>query len=157
MDFLAALTRSMPWEDRAACRGTFDETTTRGTWIIEPTAKLHTPESVVAKLEICDGCSVRAECLRFALKAEFEVFGVWGGTTGIEWKTLAPRSTPSSAWGYGDARREQVRRAEEILTATHAERLDRWRGLAREAAGHQGRGFRIARGRVTGPLKAALH
>ncbi len=79
--------------------GTFGETTTRGTWIIEPTAELHSPESIVAKLEICDRCPVRAECLRFALDAEFEGFGVGGGTTGIERTTLAPRKTPSLAWG----------------------------------------------------------
>ncbi len=149
----------MPWETQAACRGTFDETTRRNTWIIEPTAELGTPGSVVDKLEICNVCPVRAECLRFALEASFESFGVWGGTTGIERKTLAPRSTPPSSFGAAEKRREQIRRAEEVLTATHDERLDRWRGFAQEAVEARARGattFRLARRRITGPLRAAL-
>lgn len=153
---MAAMTRSMPWETQAACRGTFDETTRLNTWIIEPTAELNTPGSVAAKLEICNVCPVRAECLRFALAAEFETFGVWGGTTGIERKTLAPRSTPPSSFGAAEKRREQIRRAEEILTATHDERLERWRGFAQECHEARARGektFRLPRSRVTGPLR----
>jgi WhiB family transcriptional regulator, redox-sensing transcriptional regulator len=160
VDFLAALTRGMPWERRAACRDSFDPTTNRGTWIVEPSAELNTPASVADKLEICDRCTVRAECLRYALDAQFETFGIWGGSTGIERTTLAPRSIASSTFGYGDARREQIERAEQILTAAHDERLERWRGFAREAAGARARGesrsFRLTRRRVTGPLREAL-
>ena len=36
--------------------------------------------STKAALAVCAGCSVRAECLEFAI-ANDERFGVWGGTT----------------------------------------------------------------------------
>ena len=109
---LTAITRSMPWESQAACRDTFDDQRTRGTWITEPTSELTTPTSVVAKLEVCDGCPVRAECLRYALEAEFEVFGIWGGSTDIERKTLFSRATDQLSPGYQEKRRAQVRLAE---------------------------------------------
>ncbi|MDP9328032.1 MAG: WhiB family transcriptional regulator [Actinomycetota bacterium] len=155
---VAAITRSMGWAGRAACAGTFDESTNRGTWVIEPTAELSTPASVVAKLVICDGCAVRGACLRFALSAEFEVFGIWGGTTTIERKTLAPRSTRTDAMGYREMRRMQIERAGEILKATHDQRLRRWRRWAAEARRAHARGedFRVPRSRITRPLLAAL-
>jgi WhiB family transcriptional regulator, redox-sensing transcriptional regulator len=155
---VAAITRSMGWAGRAACAGMFDESTNRGTWLIEPTAELCTPASVVAKLEVCAACPVRAECLRYALEAEFEVFGIWGGTTMIERKTLAPRSTRTDAMGYQQMRREQIERAAEILTATHDQRLRRWGRWAAEARRAHARGedFRVPRSRITRPLLAAL-
>jgi WhiB family transcriptional regulator, redox-sensing transcriptional regulator len=140
---LTAIMRSMPWESRAACRDTFDETRTRGTWVTEPSGELSTPTSVVAKLEVCNGCPVRAECLRFALEASFETFGIWGGTTSIERRTLAPRSTTIETHmglAYQAERRAQIRRAEQILAATHADRLKRWRRFAQEARRTKARG-----------------
>jgi hypothetical protein len=69
----------------------------------------------------------------YALSAEsFTPIGVWGGTTTIE-------------------------RAEEILNATHDERLERWRGFAQEAIEERKLhgACRLARPRVTEPLRAA--
>lgn len=148
----------MPWEDEAACRGCHWRYP--GTWIIEPTSELATPQSVVTKLEICDGCPVRSECLRFALSAEsFTPVGIWGGTTSIERVTLAPRPPETATISQRSERRAQIERAEEILTATHAERLARWRVFAQEARKARERKqepFRLSRGRVTEPLRAAL-
>lgn len=78
--------------------------------------------------------------MRFALEAEFEVFGVWGGTTMIERKTLAPRSLRTDAMGRREIRREQIDHAEQILTASHDERLRRWRRFAQEARRAHARG-----------------
>jgi WhiB family transcriptional regulator, redox-sensing transcriptional regulator len=39
---------------------------------------------------ICSGCDVREECLAFALESKTE-FGVWGGLTGQERRTLVRR------------------------------------------------------------------
>jgi hypothetical protein len=89
VDLLQAISRAMPWVADAACRDTYDGST-RGTWIIEPTAELNSPQSVVEKLEVCDECPARAECLRYALTAEFSVIGIWGGSSTIERTTLAP-------------------------------------------------------------------
>ena len=43
--------------------------------------------STKAALAVCAGCSVRAECLEFAI-ANDERFGVWGGTTERERRRL---------------------------------------------------------------------
>ena len=128
--------------DQAACAGSFDETSNRHTWIIEPTAELSTPASVLAKLEICDGCPVRVECLRHGLEASFVAYGIWGGTTTIQRLTLAPRQD-SSGFGYAGERREQIRRAETILLATHDERLRKWRRFAQEARWARARGENV--------------
>ena len=146
----------MPWEDEAACRDSANGS--RGTWIIEPTSELSTSQSVVTKLEICDGCPVRTECLRFALSAEsFTPVGIWGGSTSIERMTLAPRPPEVDTTSQRTERRAQIEWAAEVLTATHTERLERWRGFAQEAREVRERqeGFRLARHRVTEPLRVA--
>jgi hypothetical protein len=109
VDFLQAISRALPCEDEAACRDAYDGST-RGTWIIEPTAELTSPQSVASKLEVCDGCTVRADCLRFALTAELSVVGIWGRSSTIERTTLAPRLEG-----------RLIERAHEILTETHTE------------------------------------
>ena len=148
MDFVEALARACPG---GASRGDYVGTT-RGTWIIEPSAEQSSPQSVVPKLETCDSCPVRGDCLNYALTADFTAIGIWGGTSTIERVTLAPRLNESL--GSAGERRQQIERAEEILTATHAERLERWRGFAQEAgkARERGETFRVARERVTEPL-----
>lgn len=65
-----------PWQDRAACQGTdreafYPEKGERAT-----TAK-----------RVCAGCTVKAECLEYAL-ARRERFGVWGGLTETERRRL---------------------------------------------------------------------
>ena len=152
MEFLQAISRALPWEEEAACRGDYAGKT-RGTWIIEPSAELASPHSVAPKLETCDSCPVRADCLSYALSADFTAIGIWGGTTTVERTTLAPRVHESL--GSDGERRRQIERANEILTKTHAERLDRWRGFAQEArkAQQRGKAFRVARERVTEPLR----
>lgn len=66
------------WQAYARCRGidsaTFFETDSSG----EPL-----PDNIVLAKTICQGCSVRAECLEYALEAG-EQFGVWGGLTARE-------------------------------------------------------------------------
>ena len=50
-------------------------------WVIEKSASLENPESVVRLLELCQRCPVRRECLLDALGEDaFTVIGCWGGT-----------------------------------------------------------------------------
>jgi hypothetical protein len=53
---------------------------------------------------------------------------------------------------------EHIDQAEQILTASHEERLRRWRRFAQEARRAHARGetFRLPRRRITGPLRAAV-
>lgn len=64
------------WVKRAACRGSdpdefFPEQGNR---------------ALVAKA-VCSRCPVRAECLEFAMR-NYERFGIWGGHTAKERRTL---------------------------------------------------------------------
>jgi transcription factor WhiB len=155
VDILTAMSRAMPWAKRAACAGT--ATNGRGTWVIEPNQERAAPSTVLKKLEICDSCPVRPECLRYALEATFGAWGVWGGTTGVERNALVPREG-STGLTYTAERRTAVRTAEKILTASHDERLTRWRRFAvEERRAHKAnRPFKVTYRRIQGPLKAAL-
>jgi transcription factor WhiB len=157
VDVLTAMMRAMPWEHDAACRDTGIEHNLRGTWIIEPNQERAAPASIVRKLEICDSCPVRPECLRYALEATFGAWGVWGGTTGVERTALVPRPRQADL-AYTAERRTAVRTAEKILTASHDERLARWRRFAvEERQAHKAnRPFKVTYRRIQGPLKAAL-
>ncbi len=65
------------WQDQAACRALAVET-------FFPPAE---QESEVAKA-VCSTCTVRQPCLEFAI-AEGERFGIWGGLTSQERRTVA--------------------------------------------------------------------
>lgn len=66
----------MSWEDQARCLRYDPDLffTTRG-------------EAERRAKQVCARCSVRAECLAYALRTRVE-FGVWGGMTGTERRTL---------------------------------------------------------------------
>ncbi|HJR45509.1 MAG TPA: WhiB family transcriptional regulator [Actinomycetota bacterium] len=67
------------WQDDAACRHIAVE-------LFFPPAE---QESEVAK-SVCAGCTVRQPCLEFAL-AEGERFGIWGGLTSQERRSVAAK------------------------------------------------------------------
>jgi len=67
------------WQDLAACREIPVE-------MFFPPAE---QESEVAKA-VCANCTVRQPCLEFAL-AEAERFGIWGGLTSQERRSLAAK------------------------------------------------------------------
>ncbi len=73
-----------PWQQRAACRG--------------PHAAVFFPPSTAERREdrdtreheakrICQGCTVRADCLDYALTIR-EPHGIWGGLTELERRPL---------------------------------------------------------------------
>jgi len=45
-------------------------------------------ESIRAPKQVCAACPVRAQCLEYALEHEVGRWGVWGGTTWAERRTL---------------------------------------------------------------------
>ena len=45
------------------------------------------PELVALALSICDGCPKKQQCLDTAMSTP-EIYGIWGGTTESERKTL---------------------------------------------------------------------
>ena len=72
------------WELRAACRDT------QFSWFIsrlagESASQRRTREA--AAKQICAGCSVREECLDYALRVA-EPFGIWGGLNEAERRDL---------------------------------------------------------------------
>jgi WhiB family redox-sensing transcriptional regulator len=67
------------WHQEAACRG-------RG-----PNAFVRGPRSDYGSMrELCESCSVRLECLEFALSDE-SLTGLWGGTTDMERRLIRRR------------------------------------------------------------------
>ena len=85
------------WQDLAACREIAVE-------LFFPPAE---QESEVAKA-VCSDCTVRQPCLEFAL-AEGERFGIWGGLTSQERRSLAARrrkarlAAPTAAEAFGNS------------------------------------------------------
>lgn len=79
------LVMDQEWQDQAACRQTPVET-------FFPPAE---QEATDAK-SVCLGCSVRAECLEFAIQAG-ERFGIWGGLTPQERRSLIARRRSRAA------------------------------------------------------------
>jgi WhiB family redox-sensing transcriptional regulator len=65
--------RRPAWQRRAACRGKGAATS----WFDG------SPEALEAARAVCEGCSVRTECLQFALD-DRTIVGCWGGTTDAE-------------------------------------------------------------------------
>ena len=85
------------WQDLAACREIAVE-------LFFPPAE---QESEVAK-SVCSDCTVRQPCLEFAL-AEGERFGIWGGLTSQERRSLAAKrrktrlTTPTAVEAFGSS------------------------------------------------------
>ncbi len=81
----AALDEPEWWRSLAACRGVAtDLFFPAGDVAPEPVAQAERAKA------ICQGCVVREECLQFAL-ATHQEFGIWGGTTEAERRTLRRR------------------------------------------------------------------
>jgi len=122
--------RAMPWADRAACRDS------KRKWILEPSNGRENAGGVTRLFDICAGCPVRRECLRFALTAEFSVMGVWGGTTMTERRHMLPldgfitrhenRLVPREPRGHA----REVEEAIELFEETFAARRQGWRAFA---------------------------
>ncbi|MGC8465349.1 MAG: WhiB family transcriptional regulator [Acidimicrobiales bacterium] len=83
------------WREDAACKGTHG-------YLFYPARPLERetrPEKRQRELQakrVCARCSVRAECLAWAISHE-EMSGVWGGTTELERRTLLRQAQPQSA------------------------------------------------------------
>lgn len=77
------------WQSAAACRGSAAELFDSGTDGRGSSGRTH----VYAAKQICRGCSVRADCLRYAL-AHAEPHGIWGGLTPQERHKLAHGKQP---------------------------------------------------------------
>ncbi|MEU6071918.1 WhiB family transcriptional regulator [Streptomyces sp. NPDC047082] len=76
---------SAEWVESAACRSTDpDELFVQG-------AQQHRAKA------LCNGCTVRTECLAEALDNRIE-FGVWGGMTERERRTLLRRRPDVASW-----------------------------------------------------------
>jgi WhiB family redox-sensing transcriptional regulator len=72
------------WAARGACRHSDPE-------LFFPITSAGPAAGQLAKAkEVCDRCPVRDECLTFALETGQD-FGVWGGTTEIERRTMRRR------------------------------------------------------------------
>jgi WhiB family redox-sensing transcriptional regulator len=72
------------WQDRAACRGP-------NTAIFFPPPQFERKDDKEARERrakaICASCSVRAECLDYALRIR-EPHGIWGGMSEVERRAL---------------------------------------------------------------------
>ena len=75
-----------PWQVKAACRGP-------ETWLFFPPAhaerKDEREERETRAKAICQRCSVRTDCLDFAVRTR-EPYGIWGGLTESERQHLSP-------------------------------------------------------------------
>jgi len=81
---LNALQRENSWQLRAACRGP------QAVVFFPPTAferKEEKLEREARAKDICTGCSVRLECLDYAISIR-EPHGIWGGANEVERKNL---------------------------------------------------------------------
>jgi len=79
------------WQDKAACREIAVE-------LFFPPAE---QESEVAK-SVCAECTVRQPCLEFAL-VEGERFGIWGGLTSQERRSVAAKRRKARLAGASPA------------------------------------------------------
>jgi WhiB family redox-sensing transcriptional regulator len=75
------------WQDRAACRGP-------NTAVFFPPPQFERKDDKEARERrakaICATCSVRAECLDYALRIR-EPHGIWGGMSEVERRALLER------------------------------------------------------------------
>jgi len=76
-----------PWQIRAACRGP-------ETWLFFPPTHPERKDEREAREEraksICERCSVKDDCLDFAMRTR-EPYGIWGGLTEIERQDVLAR------------------------------------------------------------------
>lgn len=77
------------WEDQAACAGTELD-------LFFPPKGGDAPALVGGAKAICAGCTVRMECLEFALRNDIG-FGVWGGLAPAERRRVRDRRRRTSA------------------------------------------------------------
>jgi WhiB family redox-sensing transcriptional regulator len=77
------LTRGVRWTTAAACRG-------RPDLFYEPLGEIypHKRRREADAKEVCRSCPVRKACLEEGMNEEY---GIWGGTTEAERKTLRKR------------------------------------------------------------------
>lgn len=88
-----AFVRRTSWMSRSACTRADPE-------LFFPSATDRTgPSQTMAAKEVCARCQVRAECLAYAL-ATRQKYGVWGGTTEDERRTVTRRNhrIPAGRW-----------------------------------------------------------
>lgn len=78
---LAELLRKPAWMESGACRGMSTDT-----FISSHTRPLYSAKAV------CSNCSVRDECLRYAMEDDSCV-GVWGGTSTLERRSMRQRTS----------------------------------------------------------------
>jgi WhiB family transcriptional regulator, redox-sensing transcriptional regulator len=76
LTFLEELIRRPSWQRHGACRGESIET-----FVPSLGGKFDRAR------EVCRGCTVRQQCLDFAL-ADEDVVGMWGGTTAAERRAM---------------------------------------------------------------------
>jgi WhiB family redox-sensing transcriptional regulator len=123
VDILAAIDRSMPWVDDAAC------VDSDRNWVLDPVSDRNQAATIYSLLVICAQCPVRKRCLEYALSSDIDCVGVWGGSTTFERRRLLPgRHTPE--WHYEDSRRRAITHATETLEAGLPARLKAWRSRA---------------------------
>jgi WhiB family redox-sensing transcriptional regulator len=79
---------AMSWEDQARCRKYDPEMFFAPGGRAERKAK-----------GICGKCTVKTDCLAFALDSRTE-FGVWGGLNGKERRGLLSGPTPAGSWRH---------------------------------------------------------
>lgn len=78
----------MEWQDRAACQHEDPEL-----FFPDGVTPRYAPQ-IAAAVEVCSGCEVRTQCLRFALDQRLNT-GIWGGTTSDQRAQLLRRRTPA--------------------------------------------------------------
>ncbi|MGH2767490.1 MAG: WhiB family transcriptional regulator [Actinomycetota bacterium] len=88
---LATLEVDARWQDRSACKG-MDPTLFFGPEHAETVKEKREREETAR--QVCNVCSVRAECLEYALSAR-EAYGIWGGMTELERKAHLRRRAAS--------------------------------------------------------------
>lgn len=84
---LASLDTEARWQDRAACKG-MDPVIFFGPEHAETVKEKRERED--AAKAVCNTCPVKHDCLEYALEAR-EAYGIWGGLTELERKTLLRR------------------------------------------------------------------
>ncbi len=84
---LASLNTEARWQDKAACKG-MDPIIFFGPDVAETVKEKHDREEEGKK--VCVTCPVKKDCLDYSLESR-EPYGIWGGLTETERKTLIRR------------------------------------------------------------------
>ena len=81
LDSMRVIDLTDNWKARAACRSMSPE-------LFFPAGTTGAAfDEITAAKDVCFGCDVRTDCLRFAVSSNQE-FGIWGGTTKEERREL---------------------------------------------------------------------